>query len=285
MPGVGRNARLSRVPGWLTGIAAGGLFLLLLRAERSRALRGPTQPKGPRLARNLALAATGALALNVLQRPLIEPLSQVVARRRLGLLGALRLPLFLEVLAAVLLLDYTLYLWHLLTHRVPFLWRFHLVHHLDLDLDASTALRFHFGELSLSVLFRAAQVLLLGISPLPLSIWQGLLLLSILFQHSDVRLGPGTEARLSRLLVTPVLHGIHHGATLEDTDSNWSSGLTLWDRLHGTLRLHRAAEKTGVPGYRDPAELTLLRLLELPFTRQRPAFKELAVTAGSVQAS
>ena len=269
---------MRQVPGWLTGLAAGGLFLLLLRAERRQPLRGATQPRGPRLFRNLALASIGGLANAALQAPLVGPLSREVARRRLGLLGALRLPLLLEVPAGILLLDYTLYLWHYLTHRVPFLWRFHLVHHADLDLDASTALRFHFGELALSVAFRAAQVRLLGIPPLTLSLWQSLLLCSVLFQHSDLRLQPGTEAFWSRLLVTPGLHGIHHGATLQDTDSNWSSGLTVWDRLHGTLRRVRAAQDTGVPGYRDAAELTLPRLLSMPFVRQRPAF---AVTAGA----
>lgn len=264
--------RLVRVPGWAAAGCAVGLFAALLLAEKRRPLRGRTQPKGRRMLRNLALAGVSATALSLLERPVIRPLSERVARRRQGLLGALRLPLWLEVPAGVLLLDYTLYVWHVLTHRVPFLWRFHLVHHVDLDLDASTALRFHFGELSLSVAFRAAQVRLLGISPLPLSIWQSLLFLSILFHHSDVRLEPRVEAWLSRFLVTPGLHGIHHGAEVQDTDSNWSSGLSIWDRLHGTFRARGEASAIGVPAYRDEGELTLPRLLALPFRAQRRSF-------------
>jgi sterol desaturase/sphingolipid hydroxylase (fatty acid hydroxylase superfamily) len=86
------------------------------------------------------------------------------------------------------MMDYTLYLWHVLTHRVPFLWRFHAVHPIDLDLDASTALRFHFGELAVSVLYRAAQVVLVGVDTEALTCWQMFLSLSILFHYSNVRL-------------------------------------------------------------------------------------------------
>ena len=266
------SVRLRRVPAWISAPVALGTFALLSWAERRRPLRQRVEAGGPHLARNLALAGVSALALALLERPVIGPLTRAVGRRRAGLLGRLRLPLWLEVPVAVALLDYTLYLWHVLTHRVPFLWRFHLVHHLDLDLDASTALRFHFGELSLSVAFRAAQVAVLGVAPLPLSIWQALLLVSILFQHSNLALEPGTEASLARFVTTPRLHGIHHAALLEETDSNWSSGLTVWDRLHGTLRFRRDEPRTGVPAFRDGRELTLLRLLALPFRRQRPAF-------------
>ena len=110
----------------------------------------------------------------------------------------------------MLLMDYTLYVWHVLTHRVPALWRFHAVHHIDLDLDASTAVRFHFGELTLSTPWRVAQVVVIGTSPLALSIWQTGLLMSILFHHSNVELPLAIERRLGRVFVTPRMHGIHH---------------------------------------------------------------------------
>ena len=180
----------------------------------------------------------------------------------------------MEVAAAVVLMDYTLYLWHVVTHRVPFLWRFHVAHHVDLDLDASTALRFHFGELGLSTLWRAAQVSLIGVSPLSLSVWQTFLMLSILFHHSNVRLPFEVERRLTRLIVTPRMHGIHHSIIREETNSNWSSGLTLWDWLHGTLRLNVLQEEIviGVPAYRVPREVELIEVLKLPFSEQRPTW-------------
>jgi sterol desaturase/sphingolipid hydroxylase (fatty acid hydroxylase superfamily) len=123
-----------------------------------------------------------------------------------------------------------------LTHRVPLLWRFHLVHHVDLDLDASTALRFHFGELLFSVPWRAAQVIVIGVSPTSYLVWQGLVFFSILFHHSNVALPIKLERWVVRFVVTPRMHGIHHSVVRGETDANWSSGLALWDWLHGTFR-------------------------------------------------
>ncbi len=221
--------------------------------------------------RNLAVAALGAAALQIAERPVVEPLTRLVEQRRWGLLKRVRLPLWLEVALAVILLDYTLYAWHVLTHRAPFLWRFHVAHHADLEMDTSTALRFHFGELALSVPWRAGQVALIGVSPLALSAWQTLLLLSIMFHHSNVRLPIKTETWLNRLIVTPRMHGIHHSIVPEETASNWSSGLTVWDWLHGTLRLNVPQDEIviGVPTYREPEEVGLVKVLEMPFTEQR----------------
>lgn len=261
--------RGGKVPSWLSGALVLGAFGALVWLERRRPLRGAREPKLTRAARNLAVAAAGAAALKWTEAPVAESLTALVERRRVGLLKLVRLPAWLEVAAAVVLLDYTLYLWHVLTHRVPWLWRFHVVHHLDLDLDATTALRFHFAELMLSVPWRAAQILIIGVSPRALSLWQTLLMLSILFHHSNVRLPVELERRLNLFVVTPRMHGIHHSVLEEETNSNWSSGLTLWDRLHGTLRLDvpQTAIEIGVPAYRDPREVGLATILALPFER------------------
>jgi sterol desaturase/sphingolipid hydroxylase (fatty acid hydroxylase superfamily) len=264
-----------KVPSWLSATLVVGAFGLLAWLERRRPLRRAVEPKLRREARNLAVAAAGAAALRLTERPLTDALTSLVERRRRGLLKLRTLPAWLEVAAACVLLDYTLYLWHVLTHRVPVLWRFHLVHHADLDLDASTALRFHFAELVLSVPWRAAQILLIGVSPLALSAWQTFLFLSIMFHHSNVRLPPGVERRLNALFVTPRMHGIHHSTLKEEADSNWSSGLTVWDRLHGTLRLDVPQTEIviGVPAYRDPKEVGLSDILKLPFGAERPAWR------------
>jgi sterol desaturase/sphingolipid hydroxylase (fatty acid hydroxylase superfamily) len=168
-------------------------------------------------------------------------------------------------------MDYTLYIWHVLMHRVPFLWRFHLPHHVDLDLDASTAVRFHAGELAIATGWRALQVTLIGVSPLSLSVWQTFVLLSVLFHHSNVRLPIQFEEKLVRIFVTPRMHGIHHSTIEEETNSNWSSGLTVWDWLHGTLRLNVPQDQItiGVPAYQNPDEVKLRQILEMPFAEQR----------------
>jgi sterol desaturase/sphingolipid hydroxylase (fatty acid hydroxylase superfamily) len=253
-------------------VGAFGLFAWL---ERRRPLRRAVEPKLRREARNLAVAAAGAAALSVTEKPLADALTSLVERRRWGLLKLLRLPAWLEVAVAVVLLDYTLYLWHVLTHRVPVLWRLHLAHHVDLDLDASTALRFHFSELVVSVPWRAGQILLIGVSPLALSAWQTFLFLSILFHHSNVELPAAAERRLGRFVVTPRMHGIHHSWVEDEANSNWSSGLTLWDWLHGTLRLDVPQDgiTVGVPAYRDPSEVGLAEVFKLPFGEGRPAWR------------
>lgn len=262
------------VPTWLSASLVLGTFGLVLWLERRRPLRRNVEAKLRREGRNLALASISAVALQFTERPLLARLTTLIERRNWGLLRRLSLPLWLEVALAVVLMDYTLYLWHVLTHRVSFLWRFHLVHHVDLDLDASTALRFHFAELLISVPWRAAQVLIIGVSSLSFSVWQTFLFLSIIFHHSNVRLPIKFERRLNRLLVTPRMHGIHHSIVREETDSNWSSGLTVWDRLHGTLRLHVPQDEItiGVPSYRAPAEVELWKILAMPFGEERPAW-------------
>jgi sterol desaturase/sphingolipid hydroxylase (fatty acid hydroxylase superfamily) len=218
--------------------ALAGLVLL----ERKHPLRRERESKLRRNGRNLAVAALGALTVHLLEAPAVQPLARSVGKRKFGLLKQVHLPRPLEIIAAVLLMDYTLYLWHVLTHRVPLLWRFHAVHHVDLDLDASTALRFHFGELALSVPYRAAQIALLGVDAEALSYWQMFLSLSILFHHSNIRLPRDFESKLSWFLVTPRMHGIHHSNEPAEANTNWSSGLALWDRIHHTFRLDKPQE-------------------------------------------
>jgi sterol desaturase/sphingolipid hydroxylase (fatty acid hydroxylase superfamily) len=243
------------------------LYLALLGSELRWPLRPARESKGRRQLRNFAVAALGGLTVGVLQQPFTAPLARRVLRQRQGLLQQLPVPEWARDALAVVLMDYTLYLWHVLTHEVPHLWRFHRVHHADLDLDASTAVRFHVGELALSVPYRLAQVRLLGVSPRALDVWQRLLMLSILFHHANVRLPERLERVLSTWVMTPRLHGIHHSADPEESSSNWSSGLALWDWLHGTLRRDVAQEDLdlGIPEPHRPEQLTLPRLLALPW--------------------
>ena len=252
-----------------------GTFVFLFCLERRRPLRRTVESLVQRTGRNVAMAGWAAVALRLAEQPVAQRLTALVERRRWGLLQMAGLPQRAEAVIAILLLDYTLYLWHVLTHRVPWLWRMHLVHHVDLDLDVSTAVRFHAAELLVSVLWRAGQILCIGVRSQPLSLWQTLTLLSVLFHHSNVRLPIAMERWLVRIIVTPRMHGIHHSIVKDETDSNWSSGLTVWDRFHGTLRLDvpQSAITVGVPAYRAPEEITLRHVLAMPFNPQRPAWR------------
>lgn len=257
----------------LLKLAAGfGLLAGLVFLERRRPLRREKESKLRRVARNMVVAAMGAITIRFIESPVLYPLAEKIQKKRWGLLQLLRLPKIVERLAMLALLDYTLYLQHVLHHRVQFLWRFHAVHHVDLDLDASTALRFHFGEILLSIPYRIAQLLLIGVDPNTLAIWQRFLLLSIMFHHSNLRLPPAIEDRLVHVIVTPRMHGIHHSSAPEDQNSNWSGGLTMWDALHGTLRLGipQSEIDIGVRGFSRPEQVILPKIISQPF-RHEPA--------------
>ena len=221
--------------------------------------------------RNMAVAGTSAVAVMLTGTPVTTPLTKWVQRRNWGLVKWLQLPLWLEVPIALILLDYLLYLWHVAFHKVRFLWRFHQVHHVDLDMDASTAIRFHFGEMALSTALQTFQILTIGVSPLTFSIWNTWLVSEVMFQHSNVELPFGLERWLCKIIVTPRMHGIHHSLVPEELSSNWSSGLTLWDRLHGTLRLNVPQNHLtlGLAAYPDAKEVTYPKLMEMPFDEQQ----------------
>jgi sterol desaturase/sphingolipid hydroxylase (fatty acid hydroxylase superfamily) len=239
----------------------------VLWMERRRPLRRRVDPGPRRLARNASVGALTAVSIAVCERPVIEAVLRKTRRRRWGLVPRLPLPPWIGRALAIVLLDYSLYAWHILLHRVPLLWRMHLPHHVDLDLDASTAARFHFMEFLASIPWRAAQVMLIGADRRALSLWQKLTLAEVVFHHANLRLPLPLEHAISRLVMTPRLHGIHHSSVRGERDSNFSSGLTVWDVLHGTLRadVPQASIEIGIPGWQHPEQVTLGRTLALPF--------------------
>lgn len=245
-------------------------FAVMFAAETFAPLRRTVESKLRRVVRNLTIGGVSLAITPWLQTLLLHPTAAWIARHRVGLLQNVPWPPWLETLVAVVLLDYTLWWWHWATHRVPLLWRFHLVHHADRDLDASTALRFHFGELALAVPARAVQMVLIGVEPHALWLWQTIVFASILFHHSNLRLPESLERVLVRVIVTPRMHGIHHSDRLGETDSNWSNLLSAWDYLHGTMRLDVAQPSItiGVPAYADREEVTIGKMLLLPFRRR-----------------
>jgi sterol desaturase/sphingolipid hydroxylase (fatty acid hydroxylase superfamily) len=263
---------------WVAGAALVGSFAALLWLEQHQPLRRQTCSKRQRDLRNLAMAAVTAATVRVVERPVTDALTARVERRRNGLVPRLGLPGPVELALTVVLLDYTLYVWHVLTHKLPLLWRFHRVHHADLDMDATTALRFHFGEMLLSVPWRAAQVALIGVSRQALGLWQALTLVAITFHHANWRLPTRLERRLCRWIMTPRMHGIHHSVVDDERDANWSTILSFPDYLHGTARLDvpQHAVTIGVPGEDDPRRLTLHHLMIMPFAAENPARRRAA---------
>lgn len=160
----------------------------------------------------------------------------------------------------LLLLDLWIYWWHRANHEIPVLWRFHSVHHLDETLDVTTALRFHFGEVALSACARAVLIVAFDIELASVVLFEGLVLAAAIFHHSDVLLPPRAERFLSRLVVTPGIHWVHHHAIRADTDSNYATVLSLWDHLFNS-RSRTARTETmpiGIEGQRDASLLALI---------------------------
>jgi len=261
---------------WLDAIAAAATVVVLAAlfvVETRAPLRRRVRPRAERLAVNAVVAIAAALVVRLAVVPVGLAVAGAAERGGFGVLHWLAAPAAIAWTAGLLLLDYTMYLWHRLNHRVPVLWRFHLVHHTDLDLDVSTALRFHAAELLLSCGWRAAQVAAIGPPIALVPVFEMVFEAATAFHHSNWRLPPALDRTLASILVTPGMHGIHHSTLEGETNSNWSVMFSWWDTLHRTRRPERADEAPlviGLPGYRTP--LGVRDLLALPFRRQRPAW-------------
>lgn len=248
------------------------VFFILLLVQWKFPLRRQTFSRLRRLARNGVFSVPGFALARVSLVPFPLMTAVWAAHHHFGLLRLLPAPRWLAVVAGVLLLDYAYYWWHVGLHLVPFLWRFHNVHHSDLDMDVSTALRFHLGEVILSVPFRVTVVAAFGIDLWALIVFELIFETVTFFEHSNWRLPIRLERFFHYFLVTPRLHGIHHSIVERETNSNWGTIFCWWDKLHRTLRRDIPQDEitTGVAAYRDEKELTLGRLFILPFRRQRP---------------
>jgi len=269
MPAPTRSTLLRRFDRWATPALA-AVALAVFVAEAIRPLRRRTRPRTERWPVNVGVAAPSLLGMRLGLLPAMVGLTQLAARRRWGL-HRLPLPAPIRLLAEVLVLDYVAYSWHRLLHA-PFLWRFHRVHHSDLDMDLSTGWRFHAGEMLASIPYRGGVPALVGVRPSTLFAYEALFEACTAFHHSNWRLPFGLEQQLVRFMVTPRVHGIHHSVVHRETQSNFGVVLTLWDRLHRTWRVNIPQEQVtiGVPAYPDPAEQTVLHLLQLPLAPHRP---------------
>ena len=248
------------------------LFMTLLFLQWRFPLRRCHFSTLRRIIRNLLLSVPSHAVFRWAMLPVPLALAAWARDREIGLLNWLVLPLWLRAIATFLLLDYSYWWWHWANHMVPFFWRFHNVHHTDLDMDVSTASRFHFGEMIFSVGFLSLAVIVFGVAPLMLTAFFLTFEAATLFQHSNWRLPIWFERRLNHVVVTPRMHGIHHSIVERETNSNWGTIFCWWDKLHRTLRRDIPQDEItiGVAAYRDEKELTLGRLLILPFGIQRP---------------
>jgi sterol desaturase/sphingolipid hydroxylase (fatty acid hydroxylase superfamily) len=255
----------------LWGAAVTGFALGLFLLERLIPLRRAKRPLAGRLLVNLTFAAIAFATVSLTVRPAAEATLDWTGRSAFGLAQLAAIPPALQPVLAFLLMDLTFYWWHRANHRIPLLWRFHNVHHIDPDLDVSTAFRFHFGELAFSSAFRILQLGLIGPSLGSYLIYETVFQAGTLFQHSNLRLPLRAERVLVLLVVTPRMHGIHHSQVPAETNSNYSTVFSFWDRLHRTLGLNipQAGIDIGIPGYTWEKDNSLGNALLAPFRGQR----------------
>ncbi|MDB4948078.1 MAG: sterol desaturase family protein [Gemmatimonadetes bacterium] len=246
--------------------AAAALALLWVLESAAPMFEGRRGRAGHDLA-NVALGVMNAALVSLAFAWATLRVTEWARAHGFGLLRVLPLGGWLSTVAAVVLMDGWMYAWHRMNHRVPLLWRFHAVHHADAELDASTALRFHTGEIVLSSLARLAVLPLLGLSVGQVLLYETLLLPVILFHHSNVRVPPRLDRALRTAIVTPWMHWVHHSERRPETDSNYASVFSFWDRAFGSFRLRdRPGEiRLGLGIADERAWRTLPGMLLMPF--------------------
>ena len=216
--------------------------------------------------RNLAVALLNTVVLAVAFSTGITLVAGWAQERGLGLLHNLGLDNPTRLVLALVLLDVWMYLWHRANHTIPFLWRFHRMHHSETEMDVTTATRFHLGEHVGAAVLRAGLIPLLGFEAWQLIVYDTLVIIVTMLHHANISLG-WYDRWLRWLIVTPDMHKVHHSSWRPETDSNYSTVFSVWDRLAGTFRL-RADPKTlqfGLPYYPDPGWQTVWGMLRTPF--------------------
>jgi len=254
-----------------------GLGLLLI-LEYVVPLRALVQSRWLHLSTNLTIAGSNAVAVNALFGGLLAVWTQRAGTEGWGLLNYMGMGFLGNVAASVVLIDLVSYGTHRAYHRVPFLWRFHRAHHSDLDIDATTALRIHFGEMLAFVAVRAASIPLIGVSWLGLVAYEFVYQTIGLFNHSNVQLPNAVERGLRPFLVSPQMHWIHHSRRPIDHHRNFGSVFSFWDRLFGTYRMdfRREEIQIGLEEYPSERHATLFRFWAMPLD---PACSRIALPA------
>lgn len=245
------------------------VFLILMMGEVLASRRRLTTSKSRRWFINLAMVALSPLSVSLIFPVLPVALALLASEQNWGLLNQLDIPLWLEVLIAVIVLDFAVFLHHVLHHAIPTLWRLHMVHHADLDFDMTTGLRFHPIEIIVSMAIKLSAVAALGAPPLAVLIFEVALNATSMFNHSNIHIPEKVDRILRLLVVTPDMHRVHHSVIIRETNSNYGFNLPWWDRLLGTYKDQPDKGHTdmviGLSQFRDPKKLSLPRLLILPF--------------------
>jgi sterol desaturase/sphingolipid hydroxylase (fatty acid hydroxylase superfamily) len=249
-------------------------FFLTLSAMILWEVRAPRRPllvpKLRRWANNFAMLLINSLTVRILFPAAAVGFAAFADAHQMGLLRIVEVPDAIAVIASILILDLAIYLQHLVFHAVPLLWRLHRVHHADLDFDVTTGTRFHPIEILLSMGIKFLIIITLGPPVIAVLIFETLLNVTAMFNHSNIAMPSQVDRILRGLLVTPDMHRVHHSVERAETNSNFGFCFSFWDRLLGTYRpapaLGHAAMIIGIAEFRNPDDVINLKgMLILPF--------------------
>ena len=246
-----------------------GVFVLLAAMEVVIPRRRLTTSKPRRWRANLAIVVLNPLSVALIYPVLPVGVAMMAAEQGWGFFNQLSLPYWLTVTVSVVALDLVIYVQHVMHHAIPTLWRLHMMHHADLDLDMTTGLRFHPLEIIISMAIKLSAVVALGAPPLAVLIFEVVLNATAMFNHSNIRIPEKADRLLRLFVVTPDMHRVHHSVIIRETNSNYGFCLPWWDRLLGTYKAKPARGHMdmviGLAQFRDPEKLSLPRLLVMPF--------------------
>jgi len=246
-----------------------GILIIMFLWEIGAPRRRLTVSKMTRWIGNLGLVLIDSVIVRFILPAGLVGVAFLAQQRGWGLFNQFELSDVLKIIFSVLILDLTIYLQHIMFHSAPLLWRLHMVHHSDMDIDVTTGVRFHPIEIVLSMGIKMIVVILVGASPASVLIFEVILNGTSMFNHGNVRYSQWIDSFLRLLVVTPEMHRVHHSAIRWETNSNLGFNFPWWDRLFGTYRDQPAKghlEMTiGLDQYKEPRKLTLPWLLVLPF--------------------
>jgi len=247
-----------------------GMLVLIGLWEVAAPRRALTISKVVRWTNNLGLVFFNSFILRILFPAAAVGVAQLASEKGWGLFNYYDVPFWYGVIAAVIIMDFVIYIQHVMVHAIPMLWRLHRVHHADPDYDVTTGARFHPIEIILSMLIKFATILLLGPAVIAVIIFEIMLNATAMFNHGNIGLPKAVDKVMRWFLVTPDMHRVHHSVEDDETNSNFGFSLTWWDRLFGTYREQprggQIGMKIGIHKFNDPKQVSWLPgMLTLPF--------------------
>jgi len=246
-----------------------GLLIVLAISEYYKPKRALTTSKWHRWGNNLGIVLINNLVLKIFVPFVAIDAALFIEQQQWGLLSLTSVNKTIMIIMSIMILDAAIYFQHKVFHHVPILWRLHRMHHSDLDIDVTTAIRFHPIEIILSMFIKVAVIIVLGLPVIAVVLFELLLNLTAMFNHSNIRLPSKVDRFIRTVLVTPDMHRIHHSIDGQETNNNFGFCLPWWDHLFGSYqaqpKLGHQQMQIGLPYFRDPKECQVQNMLTQPF--------------------